>query len=221
MTAAFVLLLFSPFGPISDHFIPYHPIGWAGMFVYFAMILSFNQEFERTGDVFWYVVTLGFFPLFISDLYFFPIPRFFGLGMLEWAGVQFLVFSVAFVFCSRVRFLRYVNMVMLMLVPGVAAAWLLPAQGGVLNIFRAMPLLFLFVTAFSLSYPAFLQKEYLFVVGTVLNFMVANIVSTLYVTTGFLPFGWSQQFMAVVTDRAAVFGRILMALSGRLPKSQA
>ena len=144
---------------------------------------------------------------------FFPIPKMLGFGMLEWAGAQFVVFFVCFILSSRVRALKYSNLVMLMLVPLVAGAWFLPHQWPSLGALMAVAPLFPFITALSLSYPSFLHKEYLFIVGTVLNFIVANSISTLYATTGILAFSWSQPFMAVVTDRMAIFGRILMALS--------
>jgi hypothetical protein len=216
------MLFFSPFGPFDDQLIPYHPIGWAGIFIYFAMILSFKQKFKVTKDLFWFVVALGFFPLFISDLYFFPIPRLLGFGMLEWAGTQFVVFFVSFALSSRVRVLRYTNLVMLILLPVAIVVWFSPDQNGLLNAFRLVPLLFLFVTTLSLSYYSLQQRDYLFIVGTVLNFMIANVISTLYATTGSLAFGWSQLFMAVVTDRVAIFGRILMALnlSPRIKRGQ-
>lgn len=206
------MLFFSPFGPISDRLIPYHPMGWAGMFTYLAMILSYDEKYEETNDVFWFIVAVGFFPMLVSDLYFFPIPKVLGFGMLEWAGTQFVVFFVYFILSSRSRALRYTNLMMLMLVPIVAVAWFFTNQWPVLCAFRAVALLFPFVTALSLSYPSFLQNEYLFIVGTFLNFVVANVISTLYATTGILAFGWSQPFMAVVTDRMAIFGRIMMAL---------
>jgi len=46
-----------------------------------------------------------------------------------------------------------------------------------------------------------------------LNFIVTGLIVTLYLITGFLPFGWSQPLMAVITDRIAIFGRILMVIS--------
>jgi hypothetical protein len=69
------------------------------------------------------------------------------------------------------------------------------------------------VVGVSLSYYAFLRKEYLVIVGVVLNFMVANTIVGLYVVSGILPFGWTQPFMAVVTDRIATFGRLLLVFS--------
>lgn len=121
---ALVLLFFSPFGPISDEFVPYHPIGWAGIFTYFAMILSFSSKYRDTEDNFWLIISAGFFPLLISDLYFFPIPKFYGLGMLEWAGVQFIVFSLGFIYYSQNRLLEYSNLAILILSPLTAVAFL-------------------------------------------------------------------------------------------------
>jgi len=213
--AAFVLLFFSPFGPINEKFIPYHPIGWAGIFTYFAMILSFNRRFEETKDNFWLIVAAGFFPLLISDLYFFPIPTFYGFGMLEWAGLQFIVFPFGFICYSQNRSLKYSNLAILMLFPLMAAAFLF-GENTFLSPFKTLVLLVLVVMAFSLSYYAYQQRNYLFIVGTVLNFMIANVISVLYVITGTIVFGWEHLFMAVITDRIAIFGRILMALSGIL-----
>ncbi|MFQ6064725.1 MAG: hypothetical protein ACE5L6_04535 [Candidatus Bathyarchaeia archaeon] len=122
LTGAFVLLLFSPYGPVSDEFVPYHPIGWAGILTYLGMLLSFSGKYNEVEDDFWLIVAAGFFPLLISDLYFFPIPRFFGLGMLEWAGLQFIIFPLGFIFYSRIRALRFSNLAILVLSPLIAAA---------------------------------------------------------------------------------------------------
>jgi hypothetical protein len=73
--------------------------------------------------------------------------------------------------------------------------------------------LFIIVMTVTLSYYAFLRKEYLLIVGIFLNFIVTGLIVTLYLITGFLPFGWSQPLMAVVTDRVAIFGGILMLIS--------
>lgn len=216
LITAFVLLLFSPFGPIRDELVPHHPIGWAGIFTYFAMILSFGRKHEETKDDFWLIVAAGFFPLLISDLYFFPIPKFLGLGMLEWAGVQFLVFSLGFIFYSPNRTLRYSNLAILMLAPLIAVAFV-SREKTILSPFKILSLLVLIVTAYSLSYYAHQQKNYLFVFGAVLNFLIADAIVVIYSGTGRIVFGWEHLFMAVVTDRIAIFGRILMALSGSLP----
>jgi len=213
--AAFVLLFLSPFGPISDKLVPYHPIGWSGIFTFFAMILSFSHKYGETKDNFWFIVAVGFFPLLISDLYFFPIPKFFGLGMLEWAGAQFIVFSLGFVYYSQNRMLKYSNLVILILFPLTAVAFL--SEGNTfLSPFKILPLLALVVITFSLSYYAYQQGNYLFIIGTVLNFMIANAIAVIYLITGAIIFGWEHLFMAVVTDRIAIFGRILMALNGHL-----
>lgn len=213
--AAFVLLFFTPFGPIDEKFIPYHPIGWAGIFTYFAMILSFNRKFEETKDNFWLIVTAGFFPLLISDLYFFPIPTFYGFGMLEWAGLQFIVFSLGFIYYSQERILKYSNLAIVILSPLMTAAFLF-GENTFLSPFKTLFLLVLIVAAFSLSYYTYRQRNYLFIVGTVLNFIIANAIVVLYFITGRIIFGWEHLLMAVVTDRIAIFGRVLMALSAIL-----
>lgn len=210
---AFGLLFFSPFGPINDKFVPYHPIGWAGICTYFAMLLSFSCKYKKTKDNFWLIVTAGFFPLLISDLYFFPIPKVFGLGMLEWAGVQFIVFLLGFIIYTKLRMLRYSNLIMLILTPIIGMATLSPDENMFLTPFKILSLLFLIVTACSLSFYAFQQKNYLFIIGVVANFMIANVIVTIYFATGVIVFGWEHLFMAVITDRIAIFGRILMTLS--------
>jgi len=74
------------------------------------------------------------------------------------------------------------------------------------------------VIAVTLSYYAFLYEDYLLILGVILIFLVSVPVPNLYIITGFLSFGWTHPLMAVVTDRIAIFGRILMVLS--LPKMQ-
>ena len=214
---AFVLLFFSPFGPLSDMFIPYHPIGWAGAFTYLTMVLSFGYRYKETRDKFWLILIAGFFPLFISDLYFFPIPTFYGLGMMEWAGIQFIVIPLGFVFYSQNRMLKFSNLAILILFPLIAAAFLFEGNA-LLSPFKILWLLVLVVTAFSLSHYAYEHNNYLFIVGTVLNFTIAGAIVAFYLTTGRVIFGWEHLFMAVVTDRIAIFGRILMALSGVVMK---
>ena len=172
-------------------------------------------KIRRDEDNFWFIVAAGFFPLLISDLYFFPIPKVFGLGMLEWAGVQFIVFSLGFVYHSQKRILKYSNFAILILFPLTAVAFL-SEENAFLSPFRILPLLALVVITFSLSYYAYQQKNYLFMIGTVLNFMIANAIVVIYLITGAIIFGWEYLFMAVVTDRIAIFGRILMALNGQL-----
>jgi len=213
---ALILLFFSPFGPLSDVFVPYHPIGWAGILTYLAMVLSFEYKYEETKDKFWLLLIAGFFALYISDLYFFPIPKFYWLGMLEWAGVQFIVFLLGFTIHIQNRMLKYGNLAILMLSPLTAAAFL-TEENTLLGPFKIMPLLVVVVTACSFSYYGYQQRNYLFIVGTILNFMIANAIVVLYFTTGQIVFGWEHLFMAVVTDRIAILGRILMALSVASP----
>jgi len=213
-----VLLLFSPFGPLSDVFVPYHPIGWAGILTYLAMVLSFEYKYEETKDKFWLLLIAGFFPLYVSDLYFFPIPKFYGLGMLEWAGVQFIVFLLGFTLYSKNRMLRYGNLAIFMLFP-LTAATFLTEENILLSPFKIIPLLVVVVTACSFSYYGYHQGNYPFIVGTVLNFMIANAIVVLYFITGQIVFGWKHLFMAVITDRIAILGRILMALSVTSPRT--
>jgi len=213
---ALVLLLFSPFGPLSDVFVPYHPIGWAGILTYLAMVLSFGYKYEETKDKFWLLLISGFFPLYVSDLYFFPIPKFYGLGMLEWAGVQFIVFLLGFTLYSQNRILKYGNLAILMLSTLTAVAFL-AEENILLSPFKLLSLLIVVVTACSFLYYGYQQRNYPFIVGTVLNFMIANAIVVLYFITGQIVFGWEHLFMAVVTDRIAILGRILMALSVTSP----
>jgi hypothetical protein len=65
----------------------------------------------------------------------------------------------------------------------------------------------------TLGYYAYQRTEYLIMVGLVLNFIFTGFNIGLYSANGILLFGWSQPFMAVVTDRVSVFGRILMVAS--------
>jgi hypothetical protein len=209
---AFSMLLFSPFGPLDSSFIPFHPIGWAGIFVYFAMLSYYSQRYRESKDIFWFLLVVMFFPNFVSDLYFFPIPKLFGFGMIEWMGVQMGVCCLCFVIFSRVKVLRYANLVLVMFLPVAAGAYLFP-QFGLHSEIQILALLYIVVIGVSLSYYAFLRKEYLLMTGVILNFLIANIISALYTATGILLFDWSQLFMAVVTDRIAIFGRILMVIN--------
>ncbi len=209
---AFVMIFFSPFGPISSSLIPFHPIGWAGIFIYIAMILYYNQKYEQSRDVFWYILALIFFPLLISNLYFFPIPEFLGLGMFGWGVVMIAVCFICFIVFGKVKILKYINLLMLMLFPLFVAVWKFP-QLGVPSAFSFLPLLYIIVVTGTLSYYSFLRKEYLLIVGIFLNFIVTGLIVTLYLVSGFLPFGWSQPLMAVITDRIAIFGGILMVIS--------
>ncbi|MFQ6064726.1 MAG: hypothetical protein ACE5L6_04540 [Candidatus Bathyarchaeia archaeon] len=43
--------------------------------------------------------------------------------------------------------------------------------------------------------------------------MIAKAIVLLHFVTGRIVFGWELPFMAVVTDRIAIFGRLLMAMS--------
>jgi len=209
---AFVMLLFSPFGPIVSSVIPFHPIGWAGIFIYFAMLCFYSQKYCETKDVFWFILALVFFPNFISDLYFFPIPKIFGLGMIEWMGVQMFVSLLCFTIYSRVKVLRYANLLMLLFFPVAAVAYLFPQFSLSSGIVAVSCLLYIVVMGSSFLYYTFLRKEYLIMSGVVLNFLIANVIAGLFTVTGILLFDWSQPFMAVVTDRLAIFGRILMVI---------
>jgi hypothetical protein len=57
---AFAMLFFSPFGPISSRFIPFHPMGWAGIFLFLAMLTYFSQRYQESKDVFWFILVLVF-----------------------------------------------------------------------------------------------------------------------------------------------------------------
>jgi hypothetical protein len=100
---------------------------------------------------------------------------------------------------------------MLMLFPLFVAVWKFP-QLGVPSAFSFLALLFIIVMTVTLSYYSFLRKEYLLIAGIFLNFIVTGLIVTLYLINGFLPFGWSQPLMAVITDRIAIFGGILMVV---------
>jgi hypothetical protein len=206
---AFAMIFFSPFGPIDSSFIPFHPIGWAGIFVYLAMVICYSQKYQKSKDDFWFILALIFFPLTISNLYFFPIPEFMGLGMFGWGVVMLAVCFICFVIFSKVKILKYSNLLMLMLFPLFVAVWKLP-QLGVPSAFSFLALLFIIVITVTLSYYSFLGKEYLLIAGIFVNFIVTGLIVTLYLINGFLPFGWSQPLMAVITDRIAIFGGILM-----------
>jgi hypothetical protein len=212
---AFIMIFFSAFGPLSNKLIPFNPMGWAGIFIYLSMIFCYSQKYEKSKDVFWFILTLIFFPLLISDLYFFPIPKLLGLGMFEWGGIQIAVCFICFIIFSKVKILRFTNLLMLILFPAFAAAFEFPQL--VPSAFRFLLLLYLVaavvVVAISLSYYSYLHKEYLLIVGIFLNFIVTGLIVILYLTTGFLPFGWSEPLMAVITDRISIFGRILMVLN--------
>lgn len=210
----FVMLLFSPFGPISSNLIPFHPIGWGTIFIYVAMLLCYSQKYEKSKDAFWFILALTFFPLLISNMYFFPIPEFLGLGMFEWGGIQIVISFVCLVIFSKIKILRFTNLLMLILFPAFAAWFEFPQL--VPSAFRFLLLSYLVATvvvvAISLSYYSYLRKEYLLIAGIFLNFIVTGSIVILYLVTGILPFGWNQPLMAVITDRIALFGIILMVL---------
>lgn len=206
------MLFFSPFGPINSRFIPFHPMGWAGIFVFLAMVTRYSQKYQESKDNFWFILALMFFPVLISDLHFFPIPEIMGFGMAGWMGVQVAVCFVCFAVVSKVKVLRYSNLSMLLLLPIAVVLYIFP-QVGLSAILLILSFMFVVVIAVTLSYYAFLYKEYLLILGVVLNFLVSLPIPNLYGIIGFLPFGWTQPLMAVVTDRIAIFGRILMVLS--------
>ena len=211
------MIFFSPFGPFSSSLIPFNPMGWAGIFVYFAMLAYYSQRYQESKDNFWFILALMFFPVLISDLYFFQTPESIGFGMAEWMGVQVAVCFVCFAVASKVKVLRYSNLSMLLLLPIAGVLYIFP-QLGFSSILVILSFMFEVVIAVTLSYYAFLHKEYLLILGVILNFLVSLPIPNLYIITGFLPFGWTQPLMAVVTDRIAIFGRILMVLS--LPMMQ-
>jgi hypothetical protein len=209
---AFAMLLFTPFGPVSSSVIPFHPMGWAGIFVFLAMVTYYSQRYQESKDNFWFILALMFFPVLISDLYFFPIPEIMGFGMAGWMGVQVAVCFVCFAIMSKVKVLRYSNLSMLLLFPIAVVLYKFP-QLGLSAILVILSFMFVVVIAVTLSYYAFLYKEYLLILGVILNFLVSVPIPNLYIITGFLPFGWTQPLMAVITDRIAIFGRILMVLA--------
>lgn len=209
---SFSMIFFSPFGPLSSRFIPFHPMGWAGMFVFLAMLCWYGQKYQQTKDNFWFILALVFFPVLLSDLYFFPIPEIMGFGMAGWMGVQVAVCFVCFTVVSKVKVLKYSNLSMLLMLPIAVVLYAFP-QLGLSAVLVALSFMVVVVIAVTLSYYAFLRKEYLLILGVILNFLVSVPIPNLYTITGFLPFGWTHPLMAVVTDRIAIFGRILMVLS--------
>jgi hypothetical protein len=206
------MIFFSPFGPLDSSFIPFHPMGWAGMFVFLPMLCWYGHKYQQTKDNFWFILALMFFPVLISDLYFFPIPEIMGFGMAGWMGVQVAVCFVCFAVVSNVKVLKYSNLSTLLLLPVAVVLYVFP-QLGLPAILVMLSFLFVVVIAVTLSYYAFLCKEYFLILGVILNFLVSFPIPNLYGITGFIPFGWNQPLMAVVTDRIAIFGRILMVVS--------
>jgi len=49
---AFAMLLFSPFGPVSSSLIPFHPMGWAGIFVFLAMLPTIVKDIRNQRIIF-------------------------------------------------------------------------------------------------------------------------------------------------------------------------
>ena len=209
---AFTMIFFSPFGPISSSLIPFHPMGWAGIFVFLAMICSYGQKYQRTKDPFWFILSLMFFPVLLSDLYFFPIPPVLGFGMGEWMGVQVLVCFVCFAVVSKNKIVKYSNLGMLLLLPLAETAYLLPMLG-ISTFLIVMSYVFGVGISATLSYYTYQRKEYILIVGAILNFVVSIPIPMLYIAARIIPFGWTQPLMAVITDRIAILGRILMVVS--------
>lgn len=94
----------------------------------------------------------------------------------------------------------------------VAAAFIFK-ENPILSPFKLLSIPMLIVPTYSLSYYAFQQRNYMFIVGAIMNFMIANAIVVLHLATGWIAFGWSRLFMAVVTDRIAVSGKVLMVLA--------
>ena len=209
---SFSLLFFSTYGPLSGSIIPFHQMGWAGMFVFLAMVCAYSHRYQKTKDNFWFILALMFFPVLLSDLYFFPIPPVLGFGMAEWMGVQSLITFVCFIVVSKAKPLRYSNLGMLLILPISSAAYFFPKLG-LSTFLMATGYVFGVVVSATLSYYAYQRKEYVLIVGAVLNFLVSMPIPMLYIASGYIPFDWNHEMMAVVTDRIAIFGRILMVVS--------
>ena len=209
---SFSMVFFSPFGPIESSFIPFHPMGWSGIFVFLAMLCAYSQQYQRTKDTFWFILVLMFFPVLLSDLYFFPIPPVMGFGMGEWMGVQVLVCFVCFAAVSKIKTVKYSNLGMLLLLPLAGVSYFFPTLG-MSTFLIATSYVFGVVISATLSYYAYQRKEYILIVGAILNFLVSIPIPMLYIAAGIIPFGWTQPLMAVITDRIAIFGRILMVVS--------
>ena len=111
---------------------------------------------------------------------------------------------ICFVVVAKVKILKYFNLSMLMLFPIAVVLYMFP-QLGLSAIFLIMSIIIVVVIAVTLSYYSFLCKEYLLILGIFLNFIVSvNRYTNLYIISGFLPFGWTQPLMAVITDRIAI-----------------
>jgi hypothetical protein len=214
---SFSMLFFSTYGPLSGSLIPFHPMGWAGTFVFLAMLCAYSHKYMQTKDNFWFILILMFFPVLLSDLYFFPIMPFYGLGMAEWMGGQAIISLACFAIVSKVKALKYANLGLLLLIIVSYMSYLFPTLGlsAVLTptAYILGSYVFGIIVTATLSYYAYKQKEYFFMVGAFLNFVVSMPIPQFYIVAGYIPFGWNHEMMAVVTDRIAIFGRILMVLS--------
>jgi hypothetical protein len=214
---SFSLIFFSSFGPLSSSYTLFHPMGWAGTFVFLAMLCWYSHKYMQTKDNFWFILILMFFPVLLSDLYFFPIVPFYGLGMAEWMGGQAIIGLACFAIASKVKLLKYANFLLLLPVLVSYLAYLVPALSD--SIFLSPTALILGSYAFgiiitaTLSYYAYKQKEYFLIVGAFLNFVVSMPIPMFYIAAGYIPFGWNHEMMAVVTDRIAILGRVLMVAS--------
>lgn len=192
-------------------------MGWAGTFVFLAMICAYSHKYQQTQDNFWFILILMFFPVLLSDLYFFPIVPFYGLGMAEWMGLQAIISLACFAVVSKVKPLKYANLALLLPVLASYLSYLSPVLSG--SVFLNPTALILgsytfgIVITATLSYYAYKQKEYFLIVGAFLNFIVSMPIPMFYIAAGYIPFGWNHETMAVVTDRIAIFGRVLMVVS--------
>lgn len=178
------------------------------------MLVCYSQKYAQTKDYFWLILALVFLPNLISDLYFFPIPKIMGQGMAEWMAIQYVVCFICMVYFSSLKLLRYSNLLMLLLFLVVTLAYFFPVFGDLSGIFVAVSsVVWCMVVGVSLGYHAFQRKEYIVLAGIILTFIVSHPLPAIYITTGILPVGWSQLFMGVLTDRIAIFGRILLLCS--------
>jgi hypothetical protein len=98
------------------------------------------------------------------------------------------------------------------LLPLAGASYLFPALG-MSTFLIVTSYVFGVVISATLSYYAYRRREYILIVGAILNFLVSMPIPMLYIAAGIIPFGWTQPLMAVITDRIAIFGRILMVIS--------
>jgi hypothetical protein len=188
-------------------------MGWAGTFVFLAMLCAYSYRYQQSKDNFWFILTLMFFSLLLSDLYFFPIPPFYGLGMFEWMGIHVIVCLACLAVYGKIKILRYTNLAVLVSFLLFALIYSFPELGVPFAPFGFIPLLSMVSITVTLGYYAYQRTEYFIMVGLVLNFIFTGFNIGLYSANGILLFGWSQPFMAVVTDRVSVFGRILMVVN--------